>query len=165
MAPCPLRHQGALRIIVALMSGEVIRKVLWPPLHNPFAATPPAVRSPMPPGGSLRGRACAWPLRVGAARTTLVGPCAPQPGDFRTIATFSARLRQMARTICGTFYLRYALRDALRARGDTPGRHAIPAAPRGQDVHIAAICTSTYKDEAEGRCGLVHLPECHHSVH
>lgn len=56
----------------------------------------------------------------GGAASAFVGPSAPQPDDLRTIATFSARMRQMARTICGTFCLRYALRDALRARGDTP---------------------------------------------
>jgi hypothetical protein len=41
MATCPLCHQGALQLIAALTPGAVLRKLLRPPLQNPFAAMPP----------------------------------------------------------------------------------------------------------------------------
>jgi hypothetical protein len=52
MAPCPLCHQGALRLIAALTPGEVLRKILRP-LQR--AADPP----PMAPA-RCRQAAFAW---------------------------------------------------------------------------------------------------------
>ena len=60
--------------------------------YRAAGSAPPEATQREPPWGSLRlASACRGGTR-GAARPTLVGPSAPQPYDFRTIATFSARM-------------------------------------------------------------------------
>jgi len=67
MAPCPLCHQGALRLIAALTPSTVLRKLLRPPLQNPFGRRSARSILPEPTRREPRGRASSWPLRVVAA--------------------------------------------------------------------------------------------------